>query len=197
MRSLVLLVVATAVFAGAVFAKSALPLGASPSQQESEGFSDPLTAVTPDALAGANAKDQESDKFGDLPTVVGLDGSIGVDPNALGIGPDWEPPRVPSPQEELRATMAKIPDERKLVLAEGRVIGVVGTCSFPEVYDPDSKCIGLHDMSGLSVIGLGLDGEEIGRSDMSAASTAFLQSLVDDPETRRQILDFLKDAPVD
>jgi hypothetical protein len=170
MKALTLFLAVVALSAGVFAFRSVLPLGAAPGQNESK-------------------------KFGDLPVQVAQDGSTVPDPNALGIGPEGVIEREPEPRDELIATLANIPSDRKLTLAGGQVIGVVGTCSFPHNYDPNSKCIGLHELSGLSNITVGLQGEVIGQVDRSSASTAVLQRLLDDPRVKDQIVDFLRNAP--
>lgn len=146
-------------------------------------------------LGAGSPPTQEQQTLGDLPTVVFPDGSIQPDPNKLGIGPEGNTYREPDPRDELIANLAKISEDRKLTLAGGQVIGVVGTCSFPHNYDPASKCIGLHDLRGLSNITVGLEGEIIGRSDRSSAGTAILERLLDDPVVKGEIIDFMKTAP--
>ncbi len=153
-------------------------------------------------LIAGGAETDTPAKFGALPTAVFPDGSTGVDPNKLGIGPEGVTATEPSAQAALADTLAKIPSDHTLRLENG-VVGVVMKCMFPHpspFNDPDAKCFGLHDTSGLSVVSLKYkEGtiDVIGWSDRSPASTAKLQAVLDDPATWKVIVEFLQNASVD
>lgn len=163
---------AAAMFLAACVVRSTLPLDAGPGQEEGK-------------------------KFGDMPVVTAKDGSILPDPNALGIGPEGVTERDLSPQEELRELIAGLPEDRKLVLADGQVVGIAGTCSFPHDYDPSNKCMGLHDLSTLDVITVDERGEIDPQWNDSGKRSPRLEELLADPQVREQIITFIANAPAD
>lgn len=178
MRAALAVLVAFSVLAAACADASPIPAG--------QGNAPPRVTPNPTELR----------KYGDMPIQVLPDGSVLPDPNTLGIGPEGVPYVPPDPHAELRQTLDGIPSEHKLVLADGRVVGVMGRCGGPHDPDPTNKCMGLHDLETLAVVGVNREGT-MTLLDVSptAESTDFLQSLLEDPAVREQIVDFIDRAP--
>jgi hypothetical protein len=102
--------------------------------------------------------------------------------------PNWES----EARAELRETLAKISLEQKLVLADGRVVGVMGRCGGPHDPDPQNKCMGLHDLETLEVVGVDDQAEVL---ETTAGMSLTFRRLLDDPSIRSLIIEFIEKAP--
>jgi hypothetical protein len=102
--------------------------------------------------------------------------------------PDWES----EARAELRESLARIPSDEKLVLADGRIVGVMGRCGGAHDLDPTNKCMGLHDLETLEVIGV--DDQAEVQPSTPGLSVAF-RRLLADPAVRSLITDFIENAP--
>lgn len=211
---LMFLLVAVAVAAGVYFAAQ---LGDGGTAAEEQGELATLTPAgtvapvpTPSPYVGATPG------IPTPPVEVGL--PRGVPPPPVPSPPPPTPPWLetptpyPSPGEQLRAFLDRLPANRKLVISED-IVAVKGFNVWPEdfaperydparLFSPENVVCGIHHITGDSNIAVDWQGREIRRSVGTAGSVpgaqaiAELERVLTDPALFARLVDFLK-QPLD